>query len=109
MSEARRKFTKALYGFDAVVKRVPPDRWSDPSPCVGWTARDVAGHMIWGTWMLAAATGTGETPTGRSEAEVAGDDPLVSWALARDAALEGLDVPDVLDDGEEQHRLRGRR
>ena len=96
MSEARRKFTRSLYGFDAVMKRVPEDRWSNPSPCPGWTAREVAGHMIFGTWMMAAATGVGEIPSG-SEADVAGDDPMAAWTAALDAVLDGLDRPDVLD------------
>ena len=31
------------------VRAVPDDAWSRPSPCDGWTARDVVGHMV--EWM----------------------------------------------------------
>ena len=44
MSTNSRNYTKALYGFDAVVQRVPADRWDAPSPCEGWCARDVVAH-----------------------------------------------------------------
>jgi len=44
MSTNLRNYTKALYGFDAVVQRVPEDRWDADSPCDGWSARDVVTH-----------------------------------------------------------------
>jgi len=96
MSERRRRFTKALYGFDAVVRRVPDDAWGRVSPCPGWTARAVTGHMIFGARMLAVITGVGEQPTG-SEEDVATEDPATAWAAALDDTLEGLDGPGVLE------------
>src|SRR5688500_10919883 len=27
--------------FEALIAAVPPHRWDQPSPCEGWTARDV--------------------------------------------------------------------
>jgi uncharacterized protein (TIGR03086 family) len=32
--------------FTAIVDAASPDRWSDPSPCEGWTAADVVGHVV---------------------------------------------------------------
>jgi len=29
-----------------VIDAVPTDRWSAPSPCEGWTARDVVRHLV---------------------------------------------------------------
>jgi hypothetical protein len=46
MSKNFRVYTKALYGFDHVVRSMPRAAWSSPSPCEGWTARDVLGHVI---------------------------------------------------------------
>ena len=91
MSANLRAFTQAVYAFDAVAQRVPDDAWDSPSPCQGWTARQVAGHVIWATLNVAAMAGDAEAPRARPEAEVAGDDPLAAWASARDAALEALD------------------
>lgn len=39
-------FVRALDGFEAVLAGVAPDRWDAPSPCAGWRAVDVAGHVI---------------------------------------------------------------
>ncbi len=37
---------------------VPRDGWDAPSPCAGWTARDVAGHVTGGQYLIRAlATG----------------------------------------------------
>ena len=33
-------------GLGAVLAAVPTDRWDSPSPCVGWTARDVLDHVV---------------------------------------------------------------
>ncbi len=33
-------------GFGAVLDAVGPDDWTAPSPCAGWTARDVVAHVI---------------------------------------------------------------
>ncbi|BBA95821.1 hypothetical protein RVR_835 [Actinacidiphila reveromycinica] len=40
-----------LYGriagrFGELIHDCPQDRWEDPSPCPGWTARDVAAHVV---------------------------------------------------------------
>jgi uncharacterized protein (TIGR03086 family) len=32
--------------FEALIEGTPPDRWSSPSPCDGWTARDVVAHVV---------------------------------------------------------------
>jgi hypothetical protein len=39
-------FVRALGGFEAMLAGVAPDRWDAPSPCAGWYAVDVAGHVI---------------------------------------------------------------
>lgn len=46
MSENLRDFTKAIYGMDAVVRRIPEGSWDQDSPCEGWSARDVLGHQV---------------------------------------------------------------
>jgi len=39
-------FVRALDRFESVLAAVAPDRWDAPSPCAGWNATDVAGHVI---------------------------------------------------------------
>lgn len=94
MSQNLRHFTKALYGMDAVVQRCPTDAWDNPSPCAGWTARDVVGHQV-GVLLGAADMARGndmtlpETPEDLS-------DPVSLWNAARDDVLEALDQPGAL-------------
>ena len=75
MSENLRAYTRALYAFDAVAARVDPNQWDLPSPCADWTAREVLGHVTWGTLAVAARAAGEQPPREAPEAEVAGDDP----------------------------------
>jgi uncharacterized protein (TIGR03086 family) len=96
MSDATTGYRTALEGFDAVIRRVPAEAWDNPSPCEGWSARDVAGHVIGGLHM-ARLMASGQAPAREHPptAELVGDDPVASWEGARDAALAAL-TPDAL-------------
>jgi uncharacterized protein (TIGR03086 family) len=99
MSDNRRIYTKALYGFDHVVRLVPGSAWSNPSPCEDWTARDVLGHVI-AVQGYVESLARGVEPTLNPyglPGELAGDDPLRAWAAARESVLEAIDVPGVLE------------
>ena len=89
MSVNLRNFTRSVYGFDAVVRRVPVGAWSDPSPCEGWTARQVLAHQI-GVLDGVARAARGEDigpPAEPSELV----DPLAAWSGCRDALFAALD------------------
>ena len=93
MSENLRTYTKALYGFDAVVGRTSSDSWSNPSPCEGWTAADVVAHNIAMNNMIAGFTdGTGA----KRPDDVTLSDPAADWAAAFDNLLAALDRPGAL-------------
>ena len=94
MSENLRNFTKALYGMDAVLRRVPADRWDAPSPCAGWSARDVVAHQVGVLRGLAETVRTGEmaVPTEPEDRS----DPMALWHGARDEVIEALDHPGTL-------------
>jgi uncharacterized protein (TIGR03086 family) len=36
----------------SVLRAVRPDQWTAPSPCEGWTVRDVVNHMVGGAKMV---------------------------------------------------------
>jgi uncharacterized protein (TIGR03086 family) len=95
MSTARRNYTKALYGMDAVVQRVPDDAWDADSPCDGWCARDVVAHAAGVMNAIEAMARTGQNAL--PEMPDPGDDPVGLWNSSRDALLEALDQPGVLD------------
>jgi uncharacterized protein (TIGR03086 family) len=94
VSQNLRIYTKALYGFDAVVQRVPADRWDAQSPCDGWCARDVVAHAAGVVDSIAQMARTGEVAF--PETPDAGNDPVGLWNTALDGVLEALDHPDAL-------------
>jgi uncharacterized protein (TIGR03086 family) len=45
MSEIAERYERITGQFTDRVRAVPADAWNNPSPCEGWTARDVVGHL----------------------------------------------------------------
>ncbi|MGP4028216.1 TIGR03086 family metal-binding protein [Actinomadura sp. 3N407] len=89
-------FVRALDGFESVLAATPPDRWLSPSPCEGWCAIDVAGHVTAG--LLVVELRAAGRPLPRDDPdwrEVAGEDPLASWREVR-ARMTAELVPDAL-------------
>lgn len=89
-------FLQAMDVFGATAARVPAPAWGNASPCAGWTARDVAGHVV-GTVTKAAAILGGEAfPPGPSRPEDgAGDDPVAAWRAASRPARESVGEADL--------------
>jgi uncharacterized protein (TIGR03086 family) len=46
MSSTTEKYLRVSAGFTARIAGCAPELWSSPSPCSGWTAADVAEHVI---------------------------------------------------------------
>ena len=84
MSDNLRWYTKALYGFDHVVRLAPVGGWDRPSPCEGWTARHVVGHVLAIQRYIEDAI-QGRPPSMNPMVDPqlhAGDDPSGAWAAA---------------------------
>jgi uncharacterized protein (TIGR03086 family) len=74
----------ALDRFDALVRAVPANRWSDPTPCAEWSVRDVVNHVV-GEHLWAPPLLRGETIAqvgDRFDGDVLGDSPTESWERA---------------------------
>ena len=93
MSENLRNFVKSVYGFDHVLRLTPEKALTRKAPCAGWTGKDVIEHVFGGVKMVQSFAVTGKGP--KSTPKV-GADPLAAWAKLRDATLEALDQPGVL-------------
>jgi uncharacterized protein (TIGR03086 family) len=90
MSEIADRFRKLAAGFTQRVEQVPPDRWSNPSPCEDWTARDVVAHLVDASGIFLGFVDR-EVPRNPS----VDDDPAAAWRNARDAVQAALDDPAV--------------
>ena len=89
MTEISERYRRIADGFTTRIDGVPGDRWSSPSPCTDWVARDVAAHAI-GTHGRVLATLDETEP-----AEVDADGDLAEqWSLARGRLESALDDPD---------------
>lgn len=62
MSEIADRYARLADAFTDRIRSTPGDLWDAPSPCEGWTARDVVAHVINGhRGILAAVRGTPPT------------------------------------------------
>ncbi|SEL39275.1 TIGR03086 family protein [Blastococcus sp. DSM 46786] len=74
MTSTAASFQAAERPFTALLDAVPPAGWARPSPCEGWTAADVVGHVV-GTqrdFLTTHGVDLGEAP------DVAAD-PATAW------------------------------
>jgi uncharacterized protein (TIGR03086 family) len=90
-------FDRGLDFFGAVVAQLRPDDWDRPSPCEGWTALDVLGHLG-SSIRMGVSLLQGEQPT-RPEVERPADlvegDPVSYWQATATRAREALDGADL--------------
>ena len=78
--------------FTEVADAVPPERWSAPTPCDGWEARDIVRHLVdWVPPFLAAGAGVELAPG--ADVDV---DPSGAWRSLADQ-LERLLVDHPTD------------
>jgi uncharacterized protein (TIGR03086 family) len=89
MTDTAGRFRRVAAELTRTIDAVPPDAWGNPSPCAGWTARDVVHHLV--TWLpgpgfLLGAFGIDTAPIPSVD-----DDPGGAWAAVRDAIQGGLD------------------
>ena len=89
MTESSERFRKVARRFSERVEAVPDGAWDNPSPCEGWVARDVVGHLVgWVPSFLATYAGI-ELPAGPA----ADQDPVGAWTVLRDTIQSVLDDP----------------
>src|SRR5438105_2165926 len=77
VSEVSERYGRLAGAFADKIAAVPDDAWSNPSPCPGWTARDVVGHVVstQGMFLGFVNRELGEIPSVE-------DDPLGAWRAA---------------------------
>jgi uncharacterized protein (TIGR03086 family) len=88
MDEITERYTRIAGQFTDRVRQVPSDSWNDDSPCPGWTARDVVGHLT--EWIPdyfgAQGVAFGAVPS-------VDDDPVAAWIAVHQGLSAALDDP----------------
>ncbi|MGW4563987.1 TIGR03086 family metal-binding protein [Streptomyces sp. NPDC004561] len=75
--------------FEDLIANCPSGRWEDPSPCPGWTAWDVAAHVVSNHRRATAGLdGSGYSTPGR------GEDLLQAWNSASAEIKDALRTPE---------------
>lgn len=103
MSEVADRFRRLSEGFTARVAATSSERWASPSPCEGWTARDVVGHMVSNVGFFFKLVDK-EPPAGPAVE----DDPAGAWSIARDALQGALEDPQVARSEYDSQAMGGR-
>lgn len=93
MTDTADRFRRVAAGFTDTIDAVPPGAWGDPSPCAGWTARDVVRHLV--TWLPGPGFLLGSFGIATAPIPSVDDDPAGAWAAVRTAIQGGLDDPAV--------------
>ncbi|HEY7042674.1 MAG TPA: TIGR03086 family metal-binding protein [Nocardioidaceae bacterium] len=90
MSEVSSRFARLAATMTDRISAVDDGAWENPSPCQGWTARDLVQHLVDTYGMFGGFVDQQLTPG----SEVA-EDPLGAWISARDQMQAWLDDPAV--------------
>jgi uncharacterized protein (TIGR03086 family) len=87
-------YEAASRALSAVLDAVPAAAWSDPSPCEGWTARDVVRHLVEAQRDLLTGHGLDVGPV----PDVDGD-PAGAWRLHAGRVAAVIADDEVADRG----------
>jgi len=88
------QLAEALDATGQLIATVPAARWADPTPCPGWTVRDLVGHLVAGNARFAGAFGS--AGPGRLDL-TAETDLLAAYRSSAAALLEAVGQPGALD------------
>lgn len=86
------RFRRLAAAFADKIAAVRPERWHLPSPCEGWTARDVVRHVVDTQGLFLGLVGRELGPVPSVD-----DDPLAAWNAARQVVQANLDDPQLAE------------
>ena len=89
MSEIAERYRRLSSAFAQRLAAVPDDAWENASPCEGWTARDVAWHVVETPAMFFRFVGEEVLPPSRDVPIPAAFERKASFTLCPDRNLDG--------------------
>ncbi len=84
------RYRRLAGAFAATISEVPSGAWDNPSPCEGWTARDVVRHVVDTQGLFLGLVGRS-----RREGPPVDTDPAGAWAFASAQVQADLDDPEA--------------
>ncbi len=78
-----------------IVAGITTDQWATPSPCEGWSVREVLNHVVGGMRIFAAEL-TGREPEAEHEADWLGADPVGAFTAAAELDVAAWHAPGAL-------------
>ncbi len=91
MNDIAATYRRRADAFEALVEGTPPALWSNPSPCDGWSARDIVAHVVDFTAKVLRENAGVSDPPQFSDF----DDPGAAFRSTREAVERVLDDPDT--------------
>jgi uncharacterized protein (TIGR03086 family) len=88
MSEVLERYERITGQFADRVRAVPAGAWDNPSPCEGWTARDVVGHLT--EWIPGFFGAQGVAFPAVPSVQ---DDPVAAWDTVQNTVANALADP----------------
>lgn len=98
-AEVRERYAAAGAETARLVRAVPDDRWTAPTPCREWHVRTLVNHLAaQHLWVCQAVAGyTPEQIGRRFDGDVLGRNPVGVWTMAVASAVRALNRPGALD------------
>ncbi|MEU6705498.1 TIGR03086 family metal-binding protein [Streptomyces wuyuanensis] len=96
------RHAEALALFTERVHAVRPEQWDAPTPCTGWSVRDLVNHVTAEQFWVPPLVGEGRSvaDVGDSyDGDVLGGHPAVTWDRAASAAKAAFREPGALERG----------
>ena len=98
-TEVSQVHRQALAAVRPIVAAIRDDQWDLPTPCAGWTVRDLLNHIVAGNlWAAALARGRTIDEVGTAlDGDMLRSDPLAAYDMSAESAASVFELPGALD------------
>ena len=90
---------QALDSLRPIVAAIREDQWDLPTPCEGWTVRDLLNHIVAGNlWAAALARGRTIDEVGTAlDGDMLRADPVAAYDMSAESAASVFELPGALE------------